>query len=87
MSIPLKDNYNIDDATDIIVRCLKQPTVDNVNIKDGKITLDIDKEMGVEIVGDTKVKISVEEDEDDYEEIFDTMDTDEINVNEDYLKE
>jgi hypothetical protein len=49
--------------------------------------LDIDKEMGVEIVGDTKVKISVEEDEDDYEEIFDTMDTDEINVNEDYLKE
>ena len=85
MSIPLKDNYNIDDATDIIVRCLKQPTVDNVNIKDGKITLDIDKEMGVEIVGDTMVKISVEEDEDDYEEIFDTMDTDEISVNEDYL--
>ena len=85
MSIPIKDNYNINDATDIIVRCLKQPTVDNVNVKDGKINLEIEKEMGVEIVGDTKVRISVEEDEDDYEEIFDAVDPGTIEVDENYL--
>ena len=85
MNIPLKDNTNIKDATDIIVRCLKQPTVDNVNINGSKVELEIEKEMGVEIVGDTMVRISVEEDEDDYEEIFDAIDDDAIKVNEDYL--
>ena len=44
--------------------------------------------MGVEIVGDTKVKISVEDDEDDYEEIFDESDNPELEeINEDYLNE
>ena len=38
--------------------------------------------MGVEIVGDTKVKVSVEESFDDYEEIVD----DDIELNDDYLE-
>ena len=39
--------------------------------------------MGVEIVGDTKVKVSVEDDYDDYEEIVD----DDLELNDDYLEE
>lgn len=40
--------------------------------------------MGVEIVGDTKVKVSVEDDYDDYEEI---VDDDDLELNDDYLEE
>ncbi len=51
---------------EVVVRCLRQPTVTNVDVKNGKVNLNVEKELGVELVGDTKVKISVEDDEDDY---------------------
>ena len=87
--VPLKENTNLDGASEIIVRCLKQPTVSNVEIDGGTVHLDIEKEMGVEIVGDVKVKISVEDDEDDYEEIIDEAEFDEAisEINEDYLND
>ena len=88
MNVPLKEDHNMQDASEIIVRCLKQPTVSNVQIDNNIVSLDVAKEMGVEIVGDTKVKVSVEDDEDDYEEIFDEQELDEIeDVNENYLNE
>ncbi len=88
MNVPLKENSNITSASEIIVRCLKQPTVSNVSANDGIVELTIDKELGVEVVGDVKVKISVEDDEDDYEEIFDEPKVEDIpQVNEDYLSE
>lgn len=63
--------------TDIIVRTLKQPTCFKVNIEGGKtISFDIEKELGVEIVGETKVKIAVEEDEEPWEELIDDADED-----------
>ncbi len=87
MNVPLRNDANMDGASEIIVRCLKQPTVSNVKIEDGNVLLDIEKEMGVEIVGDAKVKISVEDDYDDYDEIVDDEEVDEIveNVDENYL--
>ena len=87
MNVPLRNDANMDGASEIIVRCLKQPTVANVKIEDGNVLLDIEKEMGVEIVGDAKVKISVEDDYDDYDEIIDDEEVDEIvdNVDENYL--
>lgn len=88
MNVPLKEDHNLNDASEIIVRCLRQPTVSNVKIEDNAVKLSIEKELGVEIVGDTKVKVSVEDDEDDYEEIFDEKDIDEIDeVNDNYLNE
>lgn len=88
MNIPLKEDHSLSDASEIMVRCLRQPTVANVNVDGDTVKLDIEKEMGVEIVGDTKVKVSVEEDEDDYEEIFDETDNPELDeINEDYLNE
>ncbi len=78
--------------TDIIVRSLKQPSCSGVNIKDGKtISFNIEKELGVEIVGDQKMKIAIEEDEDPWEEIIDDVDDealDEIDekVDENYIK-
>ena len=88
MNVPLKEYHNLTDASEIIVRCLRQPTVSNVKIEGDTVKLDIEKELGVEIVGDTKVKVSVEDDEDDYEEIFDEKEIEEIgDINDDYLNE
>ena len=78
-------------GSDIIVRALKQPNCSNVKAKDDVIDFDIEKELGIEVVGDTKVKIMVEDDEDKWE-IFDDNVTDETleeidnEVNEDFLE-
>lgn len=88
MNVPLKDDSKLANASEIIVRCLRQPTVSNVNIEDGIVHLTIEKELGVEIVGDAKVKINVEEDEDDYVEVYDDNIDEAIEeVNEEYLEQ
>ena len=56
-------------SKDIIVRSLKQPSCISAKEKDNTIVIDIEKELGVEIVGDTKVKIAIEEDEEPWDEI------------------
>lgn len=91
-NVKIKDNVDLNGDTDIIVRTLKQPTCSKVSINDdGSINFDIEKELGVEIVGETKMKISIEEDEEPWDEIDDDI-NDEIekeideNVNENYIK-
>lgn len=77
---------------DIIVRSLKQPSCLSAKEKDSTIVIDIEKELGVEIVGDTKVKIAIEEDEEPWDEIDEEVTEDiekEIteSVELDYIKE
>lgn len=73
-NVKTKASADLSGDTDIIVRTLKQPNCVKVNIEDdGTISFDIEKELGVEIVGETKVKISVEEDEEPWEEVEDEM--------------
>ncbi len=89
MNIRLKDGARLTDASEIIVRSLNQPTVTDVFIKDNTVNLTVEKELGVEIVGSTMLKVSVEDEADDYdiiediseEEIKEGTDT----INEDYL--
>lgn len=71
MNVHLKDNNVLTDNSEIIVRSLKQPAVTDVMINNGVVEMNIEKELGIEIVGDTKVKVSVEDEEDEYEDIFD----------------
>ena len=71
MNVPLKNDTVLDNNSEIIVRSLKQPTVTNVDIKNGVVGLTIEKELGVEVVGNTKVKVSVEDFDDDYDELLD----------------
>jgi len=97
MTLALKENAVMTD-TEIIVRGLKQPTVTEVSITDDEVKMNVEKEMGVEIVGDTKIKIQIMDDEDDYEIINDETeqpipeitDTDieeiEEKVNENYME-
>lgn len=53
---------------------------------------DIEKELGVEIVGDTKVKIAIEEDEEPWDELPEEVNEEVLqeiddNVDPDYIKE
>lgn len=90
MNIKLKDGAGLTDASEIIVRSLTQPTVTDVSTQNGVVNLAIEKELGVEIVGNTMIKVSVEEEEDDYDVILDEQ-TDDVDpvideIDEDYLK-
>lgn len=86
MPVTLKDQAVLDNNSEIIVRSLRQPNVTDVNLIGGEIVMNVEKELGVEIVGDTKLKVSVEEDEDEYELISDDITTDNIDdVKEDFL--
>lgn len=71
----VRTKENVSGETDVIVRTLKQPNCVKVQIlENGDINFDIEKELGVEIVGEGKVKISVEEEEDPWDEIEDDVD-------------
>ena len=77
---------------EVIVRSLRQPTCVHAEIVDGTISYTIEKELGIELVGDTKVKIAIDENEDPWDDIVDD-DQDKIEnqidqeVNENYLED
>ena len=88
MNVKIKENVDFSNTSDIIVRSLNQPSVTDVSVDGSNINLAVHKEMGVEIVGDTKVRVSVEDEFEDYEEIVDEEKEENvknIEVNDDYL--
>lgn len=92
-SVMVKQKETTDSTTkDIIVRSLKQPNCVSAKENGKNISIDIEKELGIEIVGDTKVKVAVEEDEEPWDIIDDTEYTEEISkeientVDENYLE-
>ena len=77
---------------DIIVRSLKQPSCVSAKEDGSSINIEIEKELGVEIVGDTKVKVAIEEDEEPWDELPEevTEETEkeiEENIDPNYIKE
>lgn len=70
---------------DIIIRSLKQPTCTSAKEEGKIINLEIEKELGIEIIGDTKVKISSVDEEETWDNLDDTK-TDEIDkINPNYI--
>lgn len=88
MNVKIKDDSDFNNS-DIIIRSLTQPSVVDVKVDGNDIKLKVHKEMGAEIVGDTKVRVSVEETFDDYEEIDEYEDLDEVlsNIDEEVKEE
>lgn len=94
-AVKTKEEIELGSDTEIIVRALKQPTCNKVSVQDdGSINLEIEKELGIEIVGETKVKIAVEENEEPWEVILDEVSNEEVEeslneidkeIKEDYL--
>lgn len=62
---------NVEDVEgeEILVRSLKQPNCVKAEIVDGEIVYTIEKELGIELVGDVKVKIETNDEEDAWDEI------------------
>ena len=86
LRLRVKDYDSLTDNNEIIVRSLKQPTVQEVKIINGEVNLTVNKELGVEIVGESKVKIATLEEEIPWDDIYEE-ETEDIDVNEEYLKE
>lgn len=83
MKVKIKENSKLGNNSEIIVRTLTQPSVIDVEVVDGVVNLVVEKSMGVEVIGEVLVKVSVSDDYEDYEEIEDEED---IDINANYLK-
>ena len=66
--VNMRDRDSID-GEEIIVRSLKQPNCVKIDIDNNKINYTIEKELGIELVGDVKVKIETSDSEDVWDEI------------------
>lgn len=89
-NVKVRENADLSSDTDIIVRTLKQPNCVKVDIDGNKILFNVEKELGVEIVGETKMKIAIEDEEDPWDEIEEEMNESvekeiEESVKEDYI--
>lgn len=86
--VKVRENGDLNDSSEIIIRSLKNPTCTDVSNEDKTIKYTISKELGIEIVGDAKIRIPVSNSEDEYDLI---VDEDEVNneidksVNTNYL--
>ena len=87
LNVERRNEGNISSNEEVIVRSLKEPVCTKVDIKDGKIEYDIEKELGIEIVGDSKVRVAVNDDDDDWDVIKDEETPKEDKVMEDIDKE
>jgi spore coat protein E len=90
--IKAKSKLDLDfDDTEVIVRVLGEPTCSNAKINGNIIDFEIEKELGIEIVGDTKIKIDTIDDDDNWT-VFDDEVTEETlkeideNVEEEFLE-
>ena len=88
VTVKLKEESTLTDNSEIIIRSLKNPTCTDVNVSEGNIEYVIEKELGIEIIGDTKVKVAIEDSYDDYDIIEEELDADKVvsEINEDYLE-
>lgn len=87
--VRMREREEADDEQ-IIVRSLKQPNCIKVDIDGDKIKYTIEKELGVELVGDVKVKVQADDDEDPWDEIIEESNSEDVqenidNVSDEYL--
>lgn len=87
----LEDN-SLTSESEILLTTIKVPTVIDVNVNSNIITYEIEKEIGIEIIGDTKVKIAVMENDNTFEDTTEELTDKELDsiidneINENYLQ-
>ena len=72
---------------DIIIRSLKQPTCISAKEDSNTINLEIEKELGIEIIGDTKVKISSVDEEETWDVLGEEKENEIEKINTNYINE
>ena len=77
----LNTNFNSNiDTKEVKVRSLSNPSVNDARIEDNQIKLEVSKELATEVIADTTIKVPIELNTDDYIEIKEDINTDEINT-------
>lgn len=89
--VRMRENSDSSDE-EIVVRSLKQPNCTKIDIQEDTISYTIEKELGIELVGDIKVKIEANLEEDPWDEIVEEKEVmdqvEEINgVDEDFIED
>ena len=87
--VKMRERENISNE-EVMVRSLKQPNCTNIEIVGDEIEYTIEKELGIELIGDIKVKVEANLEEDPYDDIVEetTIEKEiEEEVKEDYLEE
>jgi spore coat protein E len=94
VNVKLKEESTLTDQSEILIKSLKNPTCTFASNENNIISFEIEKELGIEIIGDTKVKIAIFSDDDDYDLIEDITDENLNSLNnidneitENYIKE
>lgn len=93
MNVPITNGGNLTNNTEVIVTSLVEPNVVDVKVDGDAVVFNVRKEMGIEVVGDTKIRVNVEDNFDDYTEIPDDEVTEDVlkqidnEIKEDYLEE
>ena len=75
---------------EVIVRSLKQPSCVNATLEGENIVYTIEKELGIELVGDIKVKVEANLEEDPWDEILENQVSEEnvvSEIQEDFIQE
>jgi spore coat protein E len=72
----------LENTDDILARIIQHPTVTNAKIIDDTVQLDITFEIIAEIIGETKMKVTVFKETENWEEEVETLDMD---INENFL--
>ncbi len=92
VSIHLNGENTLTNDSEIIITSLKNPVVVDVSSSNNKINYEIEKCLGIEIIGDTKVRVQImDSNYEDFDIIDETVSTEEINnivdnqINENYL--
>lgn len=88
VKIRLKENKELNEDSEVIIRSLKNPSCIDVSNNNNVIKCTISKELGIEVVGDTKIKIAIQNNEDEYDIIEDEKEINneiEGSVNTEYL--
>ena len=73
----------LENSDDILARIIQHPTVTNAKILDEFIEVDITFEIVAEIIGETKMKVTVFKEVENWEEEIDTLD---MELNEEFLE-
>ena len=80
--VKIEEEKVISDEYDIIVRKLKDPSCEDIEIKDGSIVFNLVREFGVDVIGETKMMIDSIDFEEKWEEIEEESEPEEVEINE-----
>ena len=91
VNVHLNNDQVLTNDSEIIITSLKNPTVVDVSSTNNKINYEIEKCLGIEIIGDTKVRVQIMDNNYEDFDIIDDISNEEIDfkvdheVNENYL--